>query len=108
MSWTRRTHIQQQYGRSSSSIRVATLDSELSGGVDGAMFVLSHTLVHAGVHQSEAADLQAGAAHFNPVLKTFSREKSRRGRKNKSQLQVSRGYEDVKEKNNSAVRRLKI
>lgn len=51
-----------------SSIGAATLDSELSGGVDGSMLVLSHTLVHPRVHQCEAADLKAGAAHFNPVL----------------------------------------
>lgn len=56
-----------------SSIWADTLDSELSCGVDGAMFVLSHTLVHARIHQSEAADLQSGAAHFNPVLKRFFR-----------------------------------
>lgn len=49
----------------------ATLYSELGCGVDGAVLVLSHTLVHAGIHQSEAADLQSGATHFNPVLTRF-------------------------------------
>lgn len=63
-----------------SSTGAATLDSQLSGGVDGAMFVLSYTLVHPRIHQSEAADLQAGAAHFNPVLKRFLHAGRKRGK----------------------------
>lgn len=47
------------------------MDSELSCGVDGAMFVLSHTLVHPRIHQGQAADLQTGAAHLHPVLRRF-------------------------------------
>lgn len=51
------------------------MDSELSGGVDGAMFVLSDTLVHPRILQGQIADPETSAVHLDPVL---GRERERR------------------------------
>lgn len=55
-------------GNQDSSSKTPTLDSDLSSGVDRAMFVLSHTLVHPRILQSQAADLQTSPIHLNSVL----------------------------------------
>lgn len=44
-------------GNQESSFKTPTLDSDLSSGVDSAMFVLSHTLVHPRILQSQIVDL---------------------------------------------------
>lgn len=55
-------------GNQESSFKTPTLDSDLSSGVDSAMFVLSHTLVHPRILQSQIVDLQTSPIHLNSVL----------------------------------------
>lgn len=55
-------------GNQGCSSKTPTLDSDLSSGVDSAMFVLSHTLVHPRILQSQIADLQTSPIHLNSVL----------------------------------------
>lgn len=44
------------------------MDSELSRGVDGSMFVLSYTLVHPRILKGQVTDLKTGPIHLYPVL----------------------------------------
>lgn len=45
-----------------------TLDPKLGVGIDGAVFVLSHTLVHPRILQGQVTDLQTTPVHHHTVL----------------------------------------
>lgn len=40
------------------------------------MLVLSHTLVHPGIHHGQVANFKPGSAHLYPVLEVSERRKS--------------------------------
>lgn len=46
----------------------STLYSKLRSGVDSAMFILSHALVHPRILQGQVTDLKASPVHLDPVL----------------------------------------
>lgn len=45
-----------------------TLDSQLSTGIDGAMLIFCHTLVHARVLQAQLRESQVPSQDLHPVL----------------------------------------